>query len=115
MTGAVLLSVIIAATNLVPKASAPGHGVGWPEHGEMALSFEQAKIKLGVKAQAEGWLHVHTITLGKDRVLEAWDRGGEEMTLMVWRISAGRSGWSRGVTAKAKTGVGMPTGKGNGR
>jgi len=113
LAACVFLLAATAATNLVPKASAPGRGVGWPESGEMALSFEQAKIKLGVKAQAEGWRHIHTIQLGKDRVLEAWDRGGEEMTLMVWRIRAGYSGWSRGVTAKARAGT--PAGKGNGR
>lgn len=99
--GCAILLAAAAATNLVPKVSAPGRGVGWPESGEMALSFEQAKIKLGVKANAEGWQHVHTIPLGKDRIVEAWDRGAEEMTLMVWRIAAGRTGWSKGVTCKA--------------
>lgn len=99
--GCAILLAAAAVTNLTPKASAPGHAVGWPESGEMALAFEQAKIKLGARANAQGWRHVHTIPLGKDRIVEAWDRDSEEMTLMVWRIAVGRTGWSRGTTSKA--------------
>lgn len=113
----VCISLLAAAlaTNLTPKDPASGGGVGWPESGEMSISFEQAKIKLAVKANADGWRHVHTIALGKDRVLESWERDSEEMTLMVWRISAGRTGWSKGVTPKAGTDAKGSKGTGRGR
>lgn len=111
--GCILALAAAAVTNLMPNASASGRDVGWPESGEMALSFEQAKIKLGVRAQADGWRHVHTIPLGRDRILEAWERGPEEMTLMVWRIAPGRTGWSSGVTSKAGAAANGPKGKGN--
>ena len=76
-------------------------GKGWRVSGEIAVSFEQAKVQLGVKVAAAGWAHVHTIPLGKDRILEAWTRGNEELTLMVWRIVPGRSGFSYGLSSKA--------------
>lgn len=68
----------------------------------MALSFAAARKKLAVKLAHRGWHHVHTIELAKDRYLEAWDRGGDELTLMVWRIAAGRTGYSLGITKKAR-------------
>ena len=75
-------------------------GKGWTANGEIAVSFEQAKAQFGAKVAAAGWAHVHTIPLGKDRILEAWTRGDEELTLMVWRITPGRSGFSYGLSSK---------------
>ena len=75
-------------------------GKGWRASGEIAVSFQQAQAQLVAKATAAGWVHIHTIPLGKDRILEAWTRGGEELTLMVWRIAPGRSGFSYGLSSK---------------
>lgn len=89
-------------TNEIEKAAAaPARPVGWPESGEVALSFVAARKKLAVKLSKRGWRHVHTIELGKDRKLESWDRGGEELTLMTWRIGTGRTGYSLGITKKS--------------
>lgn len=76
-------------------------GKGWAAGGEIAVSFEQAQRQFAIKIASAGWRHIHTIDLGRDRVLEAWDRGGDELTLMLWRISPGRSGFSYGVSNKA--------------
>ena len=76
-------------------------GKGWRANGEIAVSFEQAQAQLVSKVAAAGWEHIHTIPLGKDRILEAWTRGGEELMLMVWRIAPGRSGFSYGLSSKA--------------
>lgn len=76
-------------------------GKGWAAGGEIAVSFEQAQRQFAIKIASAGWHHIHTIDLGRDRVLEAWDRGGDELTLMLWRISPGRSGFSYGVSHKA--------------
>ena len=77
-------------------------GKGWNVSGEITVSFEQAKAQFGTKIAAAGWAHMHSIALGRDRTLEAWSRGGEELTLMVWRIAPGRSGFSYGLSCKAK-------------
>lgn len=77
-------------------------GKGWQASGEIAVSFEQAKAQFGSKIAAARWVHLHAIALGRDRMLEAWSRGGEELTLMVWRIAPGRSGFSYGLSCKAK-------------
>ena len=76
-------------------------GKGWTASGEIGVSFEQAQAQLAVKASSSGWVHVHTIALGKDRVLDAWSRGERELTVMAWRIAPGKSGFSYGVSAKA--------------
>jgi len=79
-------------------------GKGWHAHGEIRVSFEQAQAQLAAKVVAAGWAHIHTIPLGKDRILEAWTRGNEELTLMVWRIAPGRSGFSYGLSSKIGAG-----------
>lgn len=79
-------------------------GKGWKANGEIAVSFEQAQAQFVAKIAAAGWAHLHTISLGRDRVLEAWSRGGEELTMMVWRIAPGKSGFSYGLSLKAGAG-----------
>ena len=76
-------------------------GKGWTASGEIDVSFEQAQAQLAVKAAAAGWIHLHTIALGNDRVLDAWSRGERELTVMAWRIAPGKSGFSYGVSSKA--------------
>ena len=76
-------------------------GKGWAASGEIGVSFEQAQAQLAVKVSSSGWVHLHTIALGRDRVLDAWSRGDRELTVMAWRISPGKSGFSYGVSAKS--------------
>ena len=86
----------------VTNASADGRG--WKANGEIGVSFNQAQAQFAVKVAAAGWTHLHTISLGRNRVLEAWSRGGEELTMMIWRIAPGRSGFSYGLSMKAGAG-----------
>lgn len=74
---------------------------GWKASGTVAVSFRQARAQFAVKIAAAGWTHMHTINLGKDRTVEAWQRGGEELTLMIWALGPGKSGFSYGVCKKA--------------
>lgn len=74
---------------------------GWKASGTITVSFRQARAQFAVKVAASGWTHMHTIKLGKDRTVEAWQRGGEELTLMIWSIKPGKSGFSYGVSKKA--------------
>lgn len=74
---------------------------GWKASGTVAVSFRQARAQFAVKIAAAGWTHMHTINLGKDRTVEAWQRGGEELTLMIWALGPGKSGFSYGVSKKA--------------
>lgn len=79
---------------------------GWKASGTIAVTFGLARAQFAVKVAAAGWKHLHTISLGKDRALEAWSRGGEELTLMIWADGPGRSGFSYGVSKKAGVGGG---------
>ena len=80
-----------------PDASAPSSG-GWTSSGTMRVAVDLARRQLAVKLAASGWRHRHTIPLGGDRAVESWTRGEDELTLMTWRIAAGRSGYSFGIT-----------------
>ena len=84
---------------------AAADGKGWNANGEVSVSFQQARAQFAAKISAAGWGHLHTITLGKDRTLEAWSRENEELTLMIWRIAPGRSGFSYGLSSKAGAGA----------
>ena len=86
------------------KVTQAQDGKGWLGSGSLPLSFTAAKARLGTAISAAGWAHLHTIELSKDRVLEAWSRRDEELTVMVWRIAAGRSGFSYGISKKAGAG-----------
>jgi len=76
-------------------------GKGWKANGEIPVSFQQAQAQFTAKLSAAGWAHLHTIRLGPGRVLEAWSGATEELTLMVWRIGPGKSGFSYGLSSKA--------------
>ena len=81
------------------KVSAPvQNGKGWQAVGELPVSFQQAQVQLSARIAAANWAHRHTITLGRDRVLDAWRRGKEELTVMVWRVETAKSGFSYGIT-----------------
>ncbi len=84
--------------------STSADGKGWMANCEIRLSFRQTQAQLASRLDGAGWVHVHTIRLGRDRSLETWSRGPHELTLMVWRIAAGRSGFSYGVSSKAGAG-----------
>lgn len=119
MLKAVLLIVLIAAAGVSPAAAGPftlppgakvaeaADAKGWQANGTIGLSFVQAKARLGTVISNAGWSHLHTIELSKDRILEAWSRGAEELTVMIWRISGGRSGFSYGISGKAGSGKGV--------
>ena len=96
----------LAAPFVLPLAATVSEtaadGKGWQSSGTVALSFVQAQARLTTSIAAAGWSHLHTINLGKDRQLDAWSRGSEELTLMVWRIAPGRSGFSYGVSKGGK-------------
>ena len=89
---------VLPLTAKVTETSADGKG--WKAGGEVELSFEQAKAQFASRISAAGWSHLHSIPLGRDRVLETWTRRGQELTLMVWRLAPGRSGFSYGLSVK---------------
>ena len=84
-----------------PDSSAPASG-GWTSSGTMRVAVDLARRQLAVKLAASGWRHRHTIPLGRDRTVESWTRGKNELTLMTWRIAAGRTGYSFGITRQTR-------------
>lgn len=96
----------LAAPFVLPPAvtvsETAADGKGWQVSGTLSVSYVQAQARLTTSIAAAGWSHLHTINLSKDRQLDAWSRGSEELTLMVWRIAPGRSGFSYGVSKGGK-------------
>lgn len=84
-----------------PDSSAPASD-GWTSGGTMRVAVDLARRQLAVKLAASGWRHRHTIPLGRDRAVESWSRGEDELTLMTWRIEAGLTGYSFGVTRQKR-------------
>lgn len=97
--GASRTPFVLPVNAQISASSADGRG--WKGSGEIPVSFAQARAQFAAKIAAAGWVHIHAIQLGRDRVLEVWSRGDEELTLMTWRVGVGRSGFSYGLSKKA--------------
>lgn len=107
IAGALWVALTVAAepfrlpVSAEPDSSAPASG-GWTSSGTMRVAVDLARRQLAVKLAASGWRHRHTIPLGCDRTVESWTRGKNELTLMTWRIAAGRTGYSFGITRQTR-------------
>ena len=101
-----MFSPATAAPFVMPSAATVSEtaadGKGWQVSGTLSISYVQAQARLTTSIAAAGWSHLHTINLGKDRQLDAWSRGSEGLTLLVWRIAPGKSGFSYGVSKGGK-------------
>ena len=84
-----------------PDSSAPASG-GWTSSGTMKVSYMLARRQLAVSLAASGWNHRHSIPVGSHRIVESWVRGEDELTMVTWRISAGKSGYSFGITRQTR-------------
>ena len=84
-----------------PDSAAPASG-GWTSSGTMKVSYMLARRQLAVALAVAGWTHRHSIPVGSHRMVESWVRGEDELTMVTWRISAGKSGYSFGVTRQER-------------
>ena len=106
------LLVILLAAGTVPAAepfrlpvgarvtATAGDGKGWSVSGEVNAPLVQARARLMSAVTAADWAFLHEIPLGKrnERRLLAFRRGAYELTVMVWRVSVDRSGFSYGLS-----------------
>ena len=109
----IILAVALAA-GTVPAAepfrlpvgarvtSTAGDGKGWSVSGEVNAPLVQARARLLSAVTAADWTFLHEIPLGRrnERRLLAFRRGAYELTVMVWRVSTDRSGFSYGLSGK---------------
>ena len=79
-------------------------GKGWLEQGAMAVTFVQAEGQFKSAMARDGWAFQHKVPLAglNSRALYTWKRGGRSVTLMLWRIDVGKTGFSWGVADKGK-------------
>ena len=83
-------------------------GKGWLESGIMRVSFVQTEASFKAAMAQCGWKYRHAVALGKGNThtLYTWNRGGNELTLMLRRIDVNKTSFSWGLakTEKQKKG-----------
>ena len=83
-------------------------GKGWRESGVMTVPFVQAEASFKAAMAQSGWKYRHAVALGKGNThtLYTWNRGGNELTLMLRRIDVNKTSFSWGLakTEKQKKG-----------
>lgn len=79
-------------------------GKGWQEQGVMTVTYVQAEGQFKSALARDGWAFQHKVSLAglNSRALYTWKRGGRSVTLMLWRIDVGKTGFSWGVADKGK-------------
>lgn len=79
-------------------------GKGWQERGEFRVTFVNAQQQFTSACSKNGWKFVHVVPLALSvgHSLYTWKRGSQELTLMLWRIDVGRTGFSWGVSKSGK-------------
>lgn len=76
-------------------------GKGWMEQGVIGVTYVQAEGQFKSALAQSGWSFQHKVSLTgmNNRALYSWKRGGRSVTVMLWRIDVGRTGFSWGVSA----------------
>ena len=74
-------------------------GKGWRESGVMTVPFVQAEASFKAAMAQSGWKYRHAVALGKGNThtLYTWNRGGNELTLMLRRININKTSFSWGL------------------
>lgn len=74
-------------------------GKGWNENGFMNVTYVLAKKQFATKLRSQNWSLEQYIDMGKkkERCLTVWQKGGQKMTLMIWRVKNGQSAFSWGL------------------
>lgn len=80
-------------------------GKGWQAQGIANVSFVAAEGQFKSALAQSGWRFQHRVQLTKmnTRALYNWSRGGRTVTLMLWRIDVGKTGFSWGVSEMSKS------------
>ena len=79
-------------------------GGGWLEKGVMDVTFVQAAGQFRAALAQSGWTLQHAVPIAgtNSRTLYTWRRGPREITLMLWRIDVGKTGFSWGLAEAGK-------------
>lgn len=79
-------------------------GKGWQEQGVVGVTYVQAEGQFKSALARDGWVFLHKVPLAglNSRALYTWKRGASSVTLMLWRIDVGKTGFSWGVANNGK-------------
>ncbi len=82
-----------------------GDGKGWLEQGVIGVTYVQAEGQFKSALTRDGWVFLHAVPLAgaNERTLYSWKRGRFSVTLMLWRIDVGKTGFSWGVADADKS------------
>ena len=79
-------------------------GKGWLESGVMRVPFVQVEASFKAAMAQSGWKYRHAVALskGNTHTLYTWNRGGNELTLMLRRIDVNKTSFSWGLAKTEK-------------
>ena len=116
-----ILAVVVALTASLVTEAAEGRmfrlplaacivekskdGNGWLEQGVVGVTYVQAEGQFKSSLSRDGWVFLHKVPLAgpNERALYSWKRGRLSVTLMLWRIDVGKTGFSWGVADADKS------------
>ena len=112
-TFTITLALMTACLTAAPMASRPfimpvaaetlettKDGKGWQETGVARMTYVQTEGQFKASLAQSGWKYLHSVALSSrnERSLLTWKKGNRELTVMLWRIDVGRTGFSWGVS-----------------
>ena len=73
-------------------------GETWRQNGYMRVAFALAVKQFSASLQRQGWHVEQYIEMGKEKkqAIMTWQRGGEKVTLMLWKINITHTGFAWG-------------------
>ena len=100
--GSVPIPFCLPLASVVTEKSKDGKG--WLEQGVIGVTYVQAEGQFKSALAQNGWVFQHKVSLAEanSRALYTWKRGKQSVTLMLWRIDVGKTGFSWGVSAERK-------------
>jgi len=95
---AVVLQLPRSAVVLQEDAS----GKTWRQSGEMSCAFPLAVTQWDSRLRYQGWVCQDRIPMGKYRSLSVWQKGEQRITVFLWQIRIGRTGFAWGERGSAE-------------
>lgn len=73
-------------------------GKTWKQNGILNVTYVSAVMQFNSALNSKGWHKIQQIDMGNDGMqsLMVWERGKVRITLMLWKISTSKTGFSWG-------------------
>jgi len=76
-------------------------GKTWRQSGEMSCAFPLAVTQWDSRLRYQGWVCQDRIPMDQYRSLSVWQKGEQRITVFLWQIKIGQTGFAWGERASA--------------